>query len=339
MAIQFEKFLALTASLALGAATSGCVDSTGDDDVNGAGGVTAQGGASAGGSEEAAGQPSEAGARASQAGGAGAPAGGVAGGPDEGGSSGAYAGAAADRPGGAGGAEVGGAAGAAKGGQVGSSGQVGAAGQAGSGVQAGAGGQGNQAGVAEVGGADAAGAGGAGQGDGGAAPSACFDDTTECGDAGDECPDCSGLPSDECIDTDPDFDGSYNYVLDSCHEYAYRPGVFESLVGCLEAISDDPCSAEAQVAARACLDDATVSGCETDLAVEVCSEGISGGSPAILESCDDGTLTEAECVDRLSSVDQSYRPQEVADCMDPAGEYYAADFSGDCAARLRDCIE
>jgi hypothetical protein len=312
MRIAFERFVALTATLAgVGSAVTAC----GSDPMSphpASGGSTNSGGSSGkGGKGGGAGTAG----RSTGVGGAG----------------GGRAGA-----GGSSGKSTGGDAGADTGGSAGSGGTAGVGGtnvgKGGAGGSAGVGGTLGQAGE-EAGGMGGEGGEDAEGGAGGAPNDTCL------GDVGIQ--DCStlGLPADEC-------NTGRNQIWRSCTYGAelLRPGVVAGLGACLQSIVDDSCTVEADEATYGCETAAAADACPTAEAVDACANGVAlpgGGTvPSPLVACTDGTLTLESCTGLLNAVTTLREDalREVVKCSDPAGEYVGVVTAATCAERLHQCV-
>jgi hypothetical protein len=321
MAIELNRFLALTVALAAGTAClSGCTVTDDDDDNGQAGSGNEQAGSGneqAGSSNEQAGNGNTAGRQEEENGGA--------------------SNAGASNAAGAGAANAGAAnAGAANAGAAGAA-------QAGAPNAAGAANGGAAAAGAANGGAATAGAANAGAPNAGAAGATCLG-----ADPAGELDCTTGFPTKDCSDDDPAYEGYLNLVVDACKALEYgagfgyaRPAVKMAAAECMAEIEVDPCSEDATAAAEACKADAAARACETSLAVAACGtddytdQWNDDTAAGILASCQD--LSVEACKATMSALND---PIEAALCMDendPTGEYFDASFEGTCTERFAVC--
>ena len=329
MAIELNRFLALTVALATGAACLSSCTVTDDDDDNGqagSGNDQAGSGNAQAGSGNTAGRQEEENGGASNAGTSNAAGAGQAGAAQAGASNAA---GAANAGAANGGEAVGGAstAGAANGGEAMAGAPNGGAATAGT----------------ANGGAATAGAANAGAANAGAAGEACLGN-----DPAEEL-DCStGFPTKDCSDDDPAYEGYLNLVVDACEalasgSYYYGPavsGVRMAAAACLTEITVDPCSEDVDDAVAACKAEAAANACETSIAAELCSadeytDEWDETYPGILASCPE--LSAEDCV---AAVSVWASPANIAQCMnpdDPSGEIFDASFEGTCTERFAVC--
>ena len=175
-------------------------------------------------------------------------------------------------------------------------------------------------------------AGAAGEAMGGAGGSDCLLPDPEYARQSDP---CLAIPETTCGGS-----SGLNPAREFCFSHAYEVvyEVQDRMAECTSNITD-PCADGVEEQVRACLREARVGICATTLAIEVCSEGgvDSFGDPyrAILESCDDGTLSLEACATRLSSFQSPNF--YYANCMDPTSDVYDAGLDVSCADRLADC--
>jgi len=155
--------------------------------------------------------------------------------------------------------------------------------------------------------------------------------------------DCSTAPVTDC---DPANEDALNPIYDGCvmaygtsAYYAYRSGIAAAIAQCVAGITDDECSDEAATQAAACQTEAVANACENPLAIEACgteplADEFGDVGPGLLTSCPE--LTEEACLEGL----RSYNSMTwTVMCMDPAGEFFDPDFTGDCVARFADCLD
>ena len=155
--------------------------------------------------------------------------------------------------------------------------------------------------------------------------------------------DCSTAPVTDC---DPANEDALNPIYDGCVMaygasvyYAYRNGIAAAIAQCVAGITEDECSDEAATLAAACRVEAVANACENPLAIEACgteplTDEFGDVDPGLLTSCPE--LTEETCLDGLQPYGSMTWPVL---CMDPAGEFYDPDFTGDCVARFADCLD
>ncbi|MGE0322694.1 MAG: hypothetical protein AB7K71_24245 [Polyangiaceae bacterium] len=181
------------------------------------------------------------------------------------------------------------------------------------GATGGTGATGGSAGATGGTGGTTGGAGGTTGGTGGTGGAACLDDTAT------TTPDCANLPyaSTQCDDNGSTV-AAYGNIVCAYTKLYGRPGVFESVYNCLNAIGGDACSVSHDAAADSCYATAFGNACTLELPQATCAD-YEAACPGLQSTCD--ALISGYTLDAQ---------EKIAQCFN-AG-------TGECTKDFNDCL-